>query len=311
MNKVVIGTRGSRLARSQSSLTAALFRERFPGIAIEQRFIVTEGDKLSGRIPAATGDKGLFTREIERELLDKTIDVAVHSYKDLPTSLPEGLRIGAVLKRGPVEDALLGPPGSSVGKLPSGARVGAGGIRRAAQLRRLRPDLAIAGIQGNVDTRLKKLDKGDFDAIILACAGLARLDLSARIAYVLDASIWYHAVGQGALALEIREDDAPVAALAAAVDHAPTRMQADAERAFLKGLGGGCLVPVGVRGSIETERLRLEGMVCGFDGTPFLEGLETGDPHKAADIGRTLADKLLKQGAGNVLASVRNRSYGA
>jgi hydroxymethylbilane synthase len=307
MSKVVIGTRGSRLARLQVSFTASLLREQFPSLTIDERVIVTEGDKRGARTLAKSGDKGLFTRAIERELLDKTIDMAVHSYKDLPTELPHGLRIGAVLKRGPVEDVLIGPPGSSIEGLPAGARVGAGGIRRAAQLRRLRPDLVAADIEGNVDTRLKKLDNGNFDAIILAHAGIMRMELGARIACILGAPAWYHAVGQGALAVEIREEDAAVAAIVGSLDHAPTRMQTDAERSFLKGLGGGCLVPVGVRGSITGDRLDLGGMVCGYDGSPFLEAEITGIAADANKIGSLLAKKLLKKGAGDVLASVRER----
>jgi hydroxymethylbilane synthase len=310
MNKLIIGTRGSRLARCQSASVAALMGERFPAMTIEEKIIVTEGDKLAGRLPSVKSDKGLFTRAIERELLERTIDCAVHSYKDLPTDLPEGLCVGAVLPRGPVEDALIGKPGLSIDRLASGARVGAGGIRRAAQLRRLRPDLVAAGIQGNVDTRLAKLDNNEFDAIILACAGLSRLELGGRIACILDTVSWYHAVGQGALAIEIRNLDPAVAEVVGALDHFPTRRQTDAERAFLGGLGGGCLVPVGVRGSVGPQSLRLEGMVCGFDGTPFLQGSEAGVPENAVDIGRRLAENLLEQGAGSVLASVRDRQQG-
>ncbi len=305
MNKFVIGTRGSRLARMQASFVTALLSQQFPSAAIDERIIVTEGDKLAGRMPV-TGDKGLFTRAIERELLDGSIDLAVHSFKDLPTDLPQGLCVGAICRRGPVEDVVVGPPGVSIDGVPTGARVGVGGIRRAAQLRRLRPDLIASGIQGNVDTRLKKLDNGEYDAIIIARAGLVRMDLSARIACILDASVWYHAVGQGALAVEIREDDAKTASLVRPLNHALTRMQTDAERAFLFGLGGGCLVPVGVRGSISPQRLRLGGMVCGFHGTPFLEDEESGDPKEAQDIGRRLADKLLQKGASEVLAAVRD-----
>jgi hydroxymethylbilane synthase len=308
--RIVIGTRGSRLARSQAALVAGLIKQRFPAVALDEKIIVTEGDKLAGRLPSSSSDKGLFTRAIERELLDSTIDCAVHSYKDLPTDLPEGLCIGAVLKRGPVEDALVGPGALSLDRLKPGARIGTGGVRRAAQLRRLRPDLVAAPIQGNVDTRLRKLDNGDFDAIILACAGLARLDLGGRIACMLDGSSWYHAVGQGALAIEIREHDAAVAEIMSALDHGLTRLQTDAERALLAGLGGGCLVPVGVRGGVGPDRLLLGGMVCGFDGTPFLTDEETGDPRCAAEIGRRLADKLLKKGAGDVLASVRQLQTG-
>ncbi len=309
MNKLVIGTRGSRLARFQSSLVAGMIRERFPLVDLEEKIIVTEGDKLAGRLPSSGSDKGLFTRAIERELLDSTIDLAVHSYKDLPTDLPEGLRIGAVLERGPVEDALVGEPGlPSIDKLPAGARVGAGGIRRAAQLRRLRPDLVATGIQGNVDTRLKKLDNKEYDAVILACAGLSRLKLGGRISCVLDPASWYHAVGQGALAVEIRENDPAVGEILTNFDHRPTRAQTDAERAFLSGLGGGCLVPVGVRNSLSSGRLSLCGMVCGYDGTPFLEDEEAGDVRDAYDIGKRLADKLLQKGADTVLAGVRERS---
>jgi hydroxymethylbilane synthase len=309
MNKLMIGTRGSRLARTQSSFVAALLRESFPLTSIDERIIVTEGDKLAGRIPSATDDKGLFTRAIEQELLEGSIDIAVHSFKDLPTDLPPGLCIGAVLMRGPVEDVLVAPQGASIDSLRSGARVGAGGIRRAAQLRRLRPDLVAAGIQGNVDTRLKKLDKGDYDAIILARAGLTRLDYTARIAAVIDVSLWYHAVCQGALVIEMREGDAQTASIVGVLDDELTHLQTDAERAFLKGLGGGCLVPVGVRGSISRTHLNLGGMVCGFNGSPFLEHEEAGDPHNAAEIGRRLADKLIQKGASEVLANVRNH-YG-
>ncbi len=305
MTELVIGTRRSKLARVQTTFVREALERLFHDLKITERVILTKGDKILDAPLAKIGDKGLFTREIEIELLSGGIDMAVHSYKDLPTELPEGCAIGAVLEREPPEDALIGAPGATLANLPVGARVGSSSLRRVAQLLRARPDIVHADLRGNVNTRIEKLDAGEYDAIILARAGLRRMGCEARASAFLGDAGWYHAVGQGAIAVETREGDARVAKYLAVLDHAPTRRATDAERAFMRELEGGCQVPVGVRTRIAGRQLRLAGMVAGLNGTPFIEGEETGAVDDAAEIGRRLAKKLLALGAKEVLESIR------
>lgn len=299
----VAGTRKSALARTQTALVRAALEGARQGIAIREELIVTKGDRILDSPLSKIGDKGLFTREIEERLLDGTIDLAVHSYKDLPTVLPQGLRIGAVLVREAPEDALVARSGVDLTNLAPGARVAAGALRRIAQLRRRRPDLRPVDIRGNVDTRLKKLDDGEYDALILAAAGLRRLGREDRIASLIPD--WYYAVGQGAIAVEIREDDDRTAALVAGLEDAATRMRTDAERAFLHGVEGGCQIPVGVRTRLEGGTIRIEAMIAGLDGTPFLEDAESGPSAQAGDAGMRLAARMLDAGGRAILEAIR------
>ncbi|MBD3347118.1 MAG: hydroxymethylbilane synthase [Chitinivibrionales bacterium] len=308
MNKLVIGTRKSRLARIQTTLVTNMLREKYPELTIEEKCIETKGDRILDSSLSKIGDKGLFTKEIEKCLLDGSIDCAVHSYKDLPTALPPGLHLAAVIKRGPCGDVLVGKEGASLATLPPGACIGTDSLRRRAQLTHHRPDLKVKSIRGNVDTRLGKLDDGLYDALILAEAGLARLDLRNRISSSLDPSIWYHAVSQGAMVVEIREDNRPARALLESLDHPETRRATDAERSVLRELEGGCQVPIGVRTAIERESLSLFAMVAGINGTPFLEETLEGPPDTAQSLGKEVARRLLEQGADTILKEIeRNR----
>ena len=301
MRKLVVGSRGSRLARAQTAIVVARLRERHPGIEIEERTVSTRGDELPDLPPEQAGVVGFFTSEIERRLLEGEIDLAVHSCKDLPAGLAEGCTIGAVPPRETPEDALIAGPGRTLDTLPAGARVGTGSLRRAALLRRARPDVEPAPIRGNVDTRLAKLGRGECDALILAVAGLRRLGCEHRISCVLGPGQWYHAAGQGALAVEARSDDAEVLELIRVADDPASHQVVDAERAFLRRLGGGCHVPVGVTSQIDGEALRLGGMIAGVEGEPLITG-ETLGPLAEPELGGIrLAEMLIVQGAAEIL----------
>jgi len=304
MRKLTAGTRGSRLARIQTAAVVERLRERRPDLEIEERVISTSGDRLADVPADQAGVVGFFTSEIEHQLIAGEIDVAVHSCKDLPTDLTGGCVIGAVPGREAPEDALIAAPGATLDTLAAGARVGTGSVRRAAQLRRARPDLEPAPIRGNVDTRLAKLDRGDVDALILAAAGLRRLGCGGRIAVLLG-DPWYHAVGQGALAVEIRSDDAELIDLVRSIDDLPAHRVVDAERAFLRRLGGGCRVPVGIRSRIVGDTLRLAGMVAGVAGEPFVADEAAGPLDDAEAVGVGLAERLLAAGAGGILGSAK------
>ena len=244
------------------------------------------------------GLKGVFTKEIEEALLDGRIDLAVHSLKDLPTELPAGLRLGAVPEREDPRDALVG---KRLADLAPGDRVGTSSLRRAAQLKALRPGLEILDVRGNVETRLRKLDEGRYDAILLACAGLRRLGLAERITEALEPHVMAPAIGQGALGIEIREDDADVAELLARLEHAETRRAVEAERALLDALGGGCQVPLGGHAVVERESLRLTAAVAAPDGSTLIRETITGDAAKPPALGRSLAETLLALGAAELI----------
>ncbi len=310
MSRFVIGTRRSRLARFQTGLVSRLVAARFPDTALSERTVVTDGDRRTDVSLTGSGVDGFFTRALEQRLLDGSIDAAVHSYKDLPSVLPDGLTIGAVVARREVEDALVGQSGLTLANAPAGARIGTGSLRRTAQLLRARPDLRPLPIRGNVESRIAKMDKGEYDALILAKPGLCRLGLEDRIAATLEMSRWYYAPAQGALALEIRADDERSATIARAIDDRLSRLTTTAERAFLAELAGGCRLPMGVRCRLDGDMLRLGGMVCGTGGEPFHEGEEQGAAAEAEEIGRRLARRLLALGADRVLADVRDQVGG-
>lgn len=310
MAQFVIGTRRSRLARFQTALVGRLIAAQFPDTELSERIVVTEGDRRTDVSLAGSGVDGFFTRALEERLLDGSIDAAVHSFKDLPTALPDGLVIAAAVARREVEDALVAEPGLTLATLPPGARVGTGSLRRAAQLRRMRPDVRPMPIRGNVETRIAKVDKGEYDALILASPGLYRLGLQDRIAAILDMETWYYAPAQGALAVEIRADDERARAMARAIDDHASRVTTTAERAFLAELAGGCRLPLGVRCRLDGNTMRLGGMVCGADGEPFYEGEEQGSADRADELGRRLARRLLAMGADRVLAEERNQDSG-
>lgn len=274
-------------------------------LEIEVKIISTKGDRVQDVSLPKLGEqgKGLFTKELEDAMTDGAIDMAVHSLKDLPTELPAGLHIGAISKREDVRDALVARNGiASFNELPQGAIVGTSSLRRQAQIKAARADLVIVPVRGNVDTRLRKLDEGEFDAIILASAGLSRLGFVERITERLSRELMLPAVGQGALAIETRADDARMNEVVGAINHEPTRLACDAERAFLKGLGGGCLVPIAAHGRIESEKIELKGLVASPDGAEIIRDQMSGAARDAESIGKRLADAMLKRGADKILA---------
>jgi hydroxymethylbilane synthase len=295
---LVIASRGSRLALCQ----ARWVQERLAALGYPARLeiIRTTGDKITDVPLAKVGGKGLFTKEIEDALLDGHADLAVHSLKDLPTDLPAGLMLAAVPEREDPRDALVG---ARLSELPAGARVGTSSLRRAAQLRNLRPDLEIESVRGNLDTRLRKQEQGQYRAIVLAVAGLNRLGWAGRIAEILPPEIMCSAVGQGALAIETRLEG-PARDACRRLDHAPTRAEVTAERALLASLGGGCQVPVGARAILANGRLRLLGLVISPDGASVVRAESEGAPEEAQSLGAALGARLLEQGARSILEAV-------
>ena len=267
----------------------------------------TQGDKILDVALAKIGDKGLFTKELEVGILDRSIDLAVHSLKDLPTNLPEGLILGCVTERVNPADALVVNSQNQdyqLDTLPEGAVVGTSSLRRLAQLRYHYPHLTFKDVRGNVNTRLAKLDAGEYDAIILAVAGLERLGLGDRVHQVIPAEISLHAVGQGALGIECRDADPEVLEVLKVLEHAPSRDRCYAERAFLRELQGGCQVPIGVNTAIEDGILTLTGMVASLDGKRLIKDSVSGDPSHGEALGRDLAHKLRDAGAGEILAEI-------
>ena len=302
MQTVCIATRGSRLALWQARHIAARIRFLHPGCAVRLEVIKTQGDIILDVPLAKVGGKGLFVKEIEEALLNKSADLAVHSMKDVPADLPEGLVLACIPEREEADDSLLSLRYASLAGLPQGAHVGTSSLRRQAQLLHLRPDLRVSGLRGNVDTRLRKLHEGQFDAIVLATAGLKRLDLRAPHISRLGPPDFLPAVGQGALGIECRADRQDLIDLLAPLEHRATRICVEAERGFLAGLNGGCQVPVaGHAHMCGPEHFTLEALVADIDGTGVLRAQGTGASGDAGQTGRELAAKLLEQGAARIL----------
>ena len=295
---LTLGTRGSALARWQTGWVLARLREHWPGLASQVRTFTTTGDRLLDKPLPEIGGKGVFTEELEQALLRGEIDLAVHSLKDLPVAVTPGLALGAVCARADARDVLISPSGAGLWALPPGARVGTSSLRRSAQLRRARPDLTILSLRGNVDTRLRKAQQGDYDAIVLAAAGVLRLGLGAAITEYLSLEVMLPAPGQGALAVQCRASDAGTQALLAPLEDAPTRAAVEAERAFLSGLGGGCAAPVAAYAG--GEPLTLTGFVGTADGQAGLRVTAQGSDPLA--LGARLAQQALAEGAGAFLA---------
>lgn len=309
MPRLVCGTRGSPLALWQARHAAALLRALDPELEIHERIVTTQGD-LDVEAPISlAAEHGVFVRGLERALLAGQIDLAVHSLKDLPSDQPEGLCIAAVLERHDPRDALLSEAGWTLQDLPPRAVVGTGSARRRTQLLSSRPDLRIAPVRGNVDTRVRKLLAGEFDAIVLALAGVQRLGLDRVAVCPLDPSACLPAVGQGALAIETRAADLSVRERVEALSHPPTLVAVGAERAFLKRLGGGCLAPATAFGRIVGGgRLELEAMVGDTDGRVLLIEREAGPVSSAAAIGERLAERLLAAGGDRLLREARQQA---
>jgi len=318
-----IATRKSQLALWQAEHVSALLRAAHPGLQIELVPLLTQGDRIQDRTLAAIGGKGLFIKELEVALEDLRADIAVHSMKDVPADLPQGLIIGAVLKRVDPRDALVTTLGiARLEDLPRGAVVGTSSLRRQAQIRALRPDLSIASLRGNVDTRLRKLDAGQgsdgkqdagnsatggkrMDAIVLACAGLIRLGLESRITARLDPKICLPAVTQGVIGIECRQSDSATVQFLRALEDPATRQVMDAERAFAARLGGSCQSPIAAYAEHEADRITLRGLVAEPDGSRLLKDTLSGSADNPAELGRQLAERIMAAGAGPLLERLR------
>lgn len=302
---LVIGTRGSKLALWQANFIADNIKSRYPDIEVTIKRVMTTGDRILDVPLAKIGGKGLFTKEIETEMLAGEIDLAVHSLKDMPTELPEGLTFAAITKRVDPGDAFISPDYRTLDNLPKGAKVGTSSLRRRAQLLHHRPDLEITDLRGNLDTRLKKLESKDFDAILLAVAGLKRLGWEEQITQVLPQNICLPAVGQGALAIEARSNDAEVLGVLEFLNDDETRWAVEAERAFLREVEGGCQVPVGVYGFVKNGLLELEAVILSVDGVRQVRDTLSGKPEQAQQMGTSLAKKMLAAGGREILAELK------
>ena len=322
--RIRIGTRGSALARWQAEHVAAALRSLPGSPEPELVLIKTEGDIIQDVPLSKVEGKAFFTKEIEEALLTHQVDVAVHSLKDLATEMPPGLSLGAVLEREDPRDVLIfreglsagalsPPPGGAEGRpedLPRGARLGTSSLRRRAFLKRWRPDLELAELRGNVPTRIRKLDEGGYDAIVLAAAGVIRLGLAHRISAFLPFGFFLPAVSQGAVGIQIRSKDLDVAPWVEALEHPGTRVATTAERALLRTMEGGCQVPVGALGELDEGRLRLRGAVCSLDGVRGVEGEISGPMEDAGELGVSLAQRLIQEGADEILDEIRGGSVG-
>ncbi len=297
MRELVVGARGSALARRQTEIVLETLRQAFPEMRVRIQPIRTAADRQPERALEQFSDPGFFMKELEVALLAGEIDVAVHSMKDLPTAIPEGLTIAAITEREDPRDVLVARAGRTLETLPAGATVGTSSPRRAAILRASRPDLIIVPIRGTVETRLRKVETGEVDAVCLAGAGLCRLGMQARITQWLSVEAFLPAPGQGALGVEVRTDDADARRIVSAADHQPTRAAVDAERALLRRLEGGCRVPVGALARIEGDRLSLTAMLAALDGSHVIRGTRSGSVDDASAVGTDLAEELLANGA--------------
>ena len=303
---LVIGSRGSKLALWQAEHARLQLVELDPTLTVSIEIIKTTGDVKPDPL-SVIGGKGVFTKELEDALLDHRIDVAVHSLKDLPTLIPDGLAISAICKRGDPHDALVLKGSNkirSLSELPKGATVGTSSQRRLAQLKSQRPDITVKDLRGNVDSRIRKLDEGQYDALILAAAGLKRLGLQNRISLTISAKEMLPAVGQGAIAIETRATDSFAKEAVSKLDHWETRLVCSAERSFLKNLGGGCLFPIAAHAELLATELRLEGLVARPDGSKILRDTMSGSADEPEELGLSLATKLNSIGAGALLNAI-------
>lgn len=302
--KIVIGSRGSQLALWQANWVKSELERINGNVEVSIQIIKTSGDKIQDVPLAKIGGKGLFVKEIEEALLAHEIDIAVHSMKDVPMKLPRELQIAVVTERESPLDALISKNGEKIADLPEGATVGTSSLRRSSQLLRYRPDLKIEMLRGNLDTRLKKLDEGQYDAIILAAAGLNRLGWADRITEEISREILLPAMGQGALGIETRINDVDVQKFICDLDHEATHWAVDAERAFVDILDGGCQVPIGAYATVDGGEITVRGLVAGLDGKTIYQLDKTGPVYDADKLGRELGNELLKMGAAEILKEV-------
>ena len=298
---LVIGSRGSPLALRQADLIKERLSRTQPLLSMTVRRILTTGDRRTGPPLHQIGGKGVFTKEIEEALLRGEIDLAVHSLKDLPTRLPDGLCIGAITSREDARDAFLSNRFGYLAELPPRSTVGTSSLRRQCQLLHLRPDLQVKNLRGNLDTRLRKLDEGNYDAIILACAGLIRLGLDHRIREKLSVDTICPAIGQGALAVEVRCDDRLTLNRIEELDDGASRIAAEAERSLLSSLGGGCQVPIAGFAVVREAQLQLTGLVGAADGSHLIREFDQATLEEPVQLGRAVARRLLERGAGELL----------
>ncbi|MEW6289120.1 MAG: hydroxymethylbilane synthase [Thermodesulfobacteriota bacterium] len=305
MQKTIrIGTRASLLAMAQSTNIKNLIEAQYPGVQVELVKIVTKGDKILDVPLAKVGGKGLFVKEIEDAMLQHEVDIAVHSMKDVPAELPEELHLGIITKREDPRDAFISNAFKTLADLPQGARVGTSSLRRKSQLGLMRSDLIISDLRGNLDTRLRKLDEKQYDAIILAAAGLNRLKMSARVASFFNPTDMLPAVGQGAVGIELRKADTELLAALAFLADETTAVAVRAERSFLHRLEGGCQVPIGAFAELQGGRVTITGLVASVNGAKMIKRQMTGDAADAENLGTRLAEELLANGGGAILAEV-------
>jgi len=302
----VIGSRGSALALWQTDFIKTQLEKHFPQTRFETRIIKTTGDAILDTALSKIGDKGLFTKQIETALIDEEIDLAIHSLKDLPTVQPAGLKIGAVSHRETPNDVFISKNYSSITDLPENARIATGSLRRRSQLLNFRADLEIVEIRGNVPTRIEKFLASELDGMILAFAGVHRLKLDAHIKQIVPTEILLPAVGQGVMAIEIRETDAEIAAMLAQINDPAVEACITAERAFLRSLEGGCQVPIGGFAVLEGEEILLQGFVGDLEGKKIIRDFVRGKKEEAEDLGKRLAEKCLQNGAAEILRDARN-----
>jgi len=306
MNKTLkIGTRGSRLALWQANWVKTALEAEDPSLSIELVIIKTKGDKILDVPLAKVGGKGLFVKEIEDSLLNENIDLAVHSMKDMPAQIPQGLCIAAIPQREDPKDVLISKDNRRFSELPAGAIVGTGSLRRKAQLLFARPDLVVAPLRGNIDTRLKKLETENLDAIILAAAGVKRMGFENKATEYLDENIMLPAVGQGALCIEIRQNDPLVGPVVAGLEDSKTRAVIRGERAFSERLEGGCQVPIAAHGTIHNNLFTLSGLVASVDGKTLYKHAMQGPENESATIGLELAERLISMGAKTIIDNLK------
>ena len=305
MKKIItIGTRKSLLALWQSNYIKDCLEKQYPDCEVRLQKIVTKGDKILDVPLSKIGGKGLFTKEIETALLEGEVDLAVHSLKDMPTKLPDGLCLTAITRRAVVGDAFVSNKYRTFAEMPAGAVLGTSSLRRKAQLLARRPDLDIRDLRGNVDTRLRKLDDGQYDAIILAAAGLTRLGYADRIRETLPCEFCIPAVGQGALAIECRSDNTEVRNLLEFLNHPETKSCTDAERAFLGLVEGGCQVPIGVHADIANDTMHITAIIASLDGSTLIRDEIDGNPADAIVLGKTLGNRMLETGGREILDAI-------
>jgi hydroxymethylbilane synthase len=307
---LVIGTRGSKLALWQSEFIKARL-EALTGLPVCLKIIKTTGDKVLDVPLAKIGGKGLFTKELEVELMAGTVDLCVHSMKDVPTELPDGLMIGAMPERVDPRDAIVSGAGFSLTTLPEGARVGTSSLRRRAQVLALRPDLEIVDVRGNLDTRMRKAENGELDAVILASAGITRMGWADRITHYIDPDEMCPAVGQGAIGIEVRVSDDFMLGVCERLTHLETMACVTAERVVMRTLEGGCQVPIGAYCRFEEDMLVMDGVVASVDGTDVVRYRLEGSPAEPEMLGAMMVDRLLELGAGDILADVRAAAGGS